>query len=1081
MKSHKEMISFRKAFQFFLCLGFFFLVSFLLLPKKAAGCTCYSFPTCVLEAQSCVAFDTPYGIWYQEEITTSEIPCTTGYYYHGQPASGFLGSVCFCATTPSEAPCSGCECGGGEGPNCNAPCTCPGGDPPAYGYCLTSQCRGGTVCWKPPEGSTYCTGGVCTGAYIPTAIYLFEDLNRNGVWDSGELLIDPDNQCSISGCGGRHHFENFTKSIGQMSVFVLRGTDVQELSKNRDMVLWPFTGDPFCQATAFLCLRNELRDPNNIAGISSYWTQPIDYINACCADGSCGGVPFSRILRDWGSMPSCCEYFHEYLYMSPAVAYGVVHFPPESMNEGIAQVLVVPPRGWQLSPNSLWRTFIFSSGNRWCGYQNQWWNWHIAALGLIPKPPEISSLTGDYSACIGSVKEFVGKFKDEYPEPKNNLVQNGSFEEGTRAWSLEGGGTKGVVSDAFFGGNAIYVLGGSPRARVIQWVPIGNNQQYTLSLSSKKTGGWVKADEWCLGGASGNRFIATRLSASNSSSYQRTVSPFTSGTCNTDQDHRLAIFFDADSNQEIWVDGVLLEAGTTRGVFSNIKSFQFNLENEDDSSYSSANWPIRIHFDKNRSGYNRDTYQVAVEPASGQGWTEGSVAFDEATQRWYLVNDLELKKGQEKYATLLGGVNNTYFFLTGAYHDTIEAHWKIRFELGFNLENNYTRTFYTTLFVNDLDGFQDEIAETDPSNILFINNSWYFHRMRQFSLIKCGIEGNVYEVSNNQCSGSQAPSNSNWNVVCRTSNYSGVAEKTSPSSFFCYVPNVDAPQQQVVVEISPPLGWEVAPTNLTGCTANQNPRTIVISGVGGWLSFPFYIWPRPDPWFQTKEGDVHAGGTIYSQIPSTATSPYFSLKGTNNNGVISWAGASEPNFGSGQAGEDKNWLANSQAKRNSYNYFYQLLGSPTIDNFNGDLSEISGDGVYYSADDVTINDNWAFPSSRKAAILIEGKLTINEGITVPQGSSLVFIVSGDIEISPEVEEIAGIFITDGTFSSPASNPGPDSQLVVNGGVVAEEFDLSRSLGNNSQPAEKFVFRPDFLINSYPGLWSAPHIWQELAP
>jgi hypothetical protein len=34
-----------------------------------------------------------------------------------------------------------------------------------------------------------------------------------------------------------------------------------------------------------------------------------------------------------------------------------------------------------------------------------------------------------------------------------------------------------------------------------------------------------------------------------------------------------------------------------------------------------------------------------------------------------------------------------------------------------------------------------------------------------------------------------------------------------------------------------------------------------------------------DPWFQTQEGDVHSGGSINSEIPSTASERYFSLNG----------------------------------------------------------------------------------------------------------------------------------------------------------------------------------------------------------
>lgn len=155
-----------------------------------------------------------------------------------------------------------------------------------------------------------------------------------------------------------------------------------------------------------------------------------------------------------------------------------------------------------------------------------------------------------------------------------------------------------------------------------------------------------------------------------------------------------------------------------------------------------------------------------------------------------------------------------------------------------------------------------------------------------------------------------------------------------------------------------------------------------------------------NPWFQTREGNIYAGGIISSKIPSSCSFPsclpYFSLKGENSNGMISWAGSEEPNFGNGSGGEVNDWQVNSKAKRNFYDYFYQLLWPPQEDNFNGEI--IEEEGVYYSNDDVTVDSNWNFPSGKKAVVFINGKLTINKKIIVPKGSFLAFIVKDDIEI-----------------------------------------------------------------------------------
>ena len=129
-------------------------------------------------------------------------------------------------------------------------------------------------------------------------------------------------------------------------------------------------------------------------------------------------------------------------------------------------------------------------------------------------------------------------------------------------------------------------------------------------------------------------------------------------------------------------------------------------------------------------------------------------------------------------------------------------------------------------------------------------------------------------------------------------------------------------------------------------------------------------------------------------------------------------------------------------------------------------------------------------------ISTDGKFLIKHRILISQGGSLVVVAKGGIGVSKNLiatgeqnNYLGGIFITDGTFYSSVEedfNFTPvtsDKILVVQGGVIAKQMNLSRDLGSGNQttPAEKFVYRPDFLINSYPDLWRASHTWQELAP
>lgn len=250
---------------------------------------------------------------------------------------------------------------------------------------------------------------------------------------------------------------------------------------------------------------------------------------------------------------------------------------------------------------------------------------------------------------------------------------------------------------------------------------------------------------------------------------------------------------------------------------------------------------------------------------------------------------------------------------------------------------------------------------------------------------------------------------------------------------------------------------------------------------------------RGDAWIQTEGGDVHAGGTIKVTIP--IDDEPFSLESKVGNGfpgVVSYVSEDNlnpPNFSPGKTSVEE-WLANSLAQRNNYDYFWQLLGSPESadDHFAGDWDDTITTGFYYSDNSLTIDSSYTLPSDQRIVILVNGELTIDKDIIVPIGSIteqnfLAFIVKGNIEISPDVENLQGVYIADGEFKTGAS----DNRFIGEGIFMANKFDLGpgrgRDLGvrNQALPAEKFVFRPDFLINAYPGLWTTSYLWQEVAP
>lgn len=230
-------------------------------------------------------------------------------------------------------------------------------------------------------------------------------------------------------------------------------------------------------------------------------------------------------------------------------------------------------------------------------------------------------------------------------------------------------------------------------------------------------------------------------------------------------------------------------------------------------------------------------------------------------------------------------------------------------------------------------------------------------------------------------------------------------------------------------------------------------------------------------WFQTREGDVHSGGEIRVNVPAGKV---FSLDGEGGfPGVISYQSVFEPDFSPGGF-SSTGWLVKTEAKRRFYRHFYLFLGSLVVDNFDGYQGQIAGSGVYYSGDDVELeNKVWNFPQRLRAVILVEGNLKINSNILVPQGSFLAFIVKGNIEVSGDIENLQGVYITDGELKIEPSV----KQFIGEGIFIAQSFSLNRDLGtaNSSLPAEKFVFRPDLVVNSFPGLQPSSFIWEEIAP
>jgi len=152
------------------------------------------------------------------------------------------------------------------------------------------------------------------------------------------------------------------------------------------------------------------------------------------------------------------------------------------------------------------------------------------------------------------------------------------------------------------------------------------------------------------------------------------------------------------------------------------------------------------------------------------------------------------------------------------------------------------------------------------------------------------------------------------------------------------------------------------------------------------------------------------------------------------------------------------------------------------ENFDSTLP--GSDGIYYSGSDKTLQGSWNVPAGRWILVLVDGNITIPVDISVPEGSFLGIVSSGNISFTDAVSQVEGMFIANNSINTGST----DTQFQGEGFFAASQFVLSRDLGdidNPITPAELFIFRPDFLINSYKdadySLWWFDFKWEEIAP
>ncbi len=154
-------------------------------------------------------------------------------------------------------------------------------------------------------------------------------------------------------------------------------------------------------------------------------------------------------------------------------------------------------------------------------------------------------------------------------------------------------------------------------------------------------------------------------------------------------------------------------------------------------------------------------------------------------------------------------------------------------------------------------------------------------------------------------------------------------------------------------------------------------------------------------------------------------------------------------------------------------------------------------GVYTSNGGLNFNGTgtYTFQNNKKYVFLVSGgDIRINRNITVDPGSSVAFISSGNIIISPGVTEIAGIFSANKNFV--VEDSAGNAPLTVNGSVVANagytsgaaagKFDNQRSNltgtdGDSVCPSVRIVANPGMMLNAPSAMKIPTYSVAEVAP
>lgn len=250
------------------------------------------------------------------------------------------------------------------------------------------------------------------------------------------------------------------------------------------------------------------------------------------------------------------------------------------------------------------------------------------------------------------------------------------------------------------------------------------------------------------------------------------------------------------------------------------------------------------------------------------------------------------------------------------------------------------------------------------------------------------------------------------------------------------------------------------------------------------------FWRIYGGWWQAVGGSVYARSGVRSYVPASLPAANQRLilgDAIGRVGVLAhgytWTGNELGTNPGVKVSVPNQWRIESTYEGLRYDYDYYTTRMNIFDSspWNG-TSAISYNGgvngyqILKSTNPSTTLGGLNLSAGQKLIILVDGNVSVAGDIIVPNGAFLAVIAKGNITFSsnPSLTKAQGWFVAE-NINVPCNDvvvgggcDKDDSQFVGEGSFVGwSNISLDRDMNtlNNDNPSEKFVYRPDFVLNA----------------